>query len=83
MKTWTKFALVVWFIFQLSKVTFGQIADSSQTGIFKAGNWELNFSASIGNLNTSSKSSSSPMMILTHYSISNSALFPLTFLLMD
>ena len=59
MKTWTKFALVVWFTFHLSMVSLGQIVDSLQAGLFKAGNWELNFSASIGSLTTSSKSSSS------------------------
>lgn len=59
MKTSTKFTAVVCFSFQLSMVSLGQIVDSLQAGIFKAGNWELNFSASIGNLTTSSKSSSS------------------------
>ncbi|SRR3972149_2759739 len=57
MNTFTKFALVVCLIFQLSVITFGQVDDSLQTGIFKKGDWELNFSASIGNLTTTSKSS--------------------------
>lgn len=50
MKTFTKFAVVIWMTFQLSYITFGQVDDSTKTGIFKKGNWELNFSASIGNL---------------------------------
>lgn len=59
MKIFTKVAAVICLFFQFSIMSLGQVADSIQTGIFKKGNWELNFSASIGNLTTSRSSSSS------------------------
>lgn len=60
MKTFSKLA-VVYMIFQFSALILAQVNDSSRTGIFKKGNWELNFSASIGNLTTTRSSSSSGM----------------------
>ena len=61
MKTFSKFAAVVCMIFQFTALTLAQVDDSSRTGIFKKGDWELNFSASIGNLTTTRSSSSSGM----------------------
>lgn len=61
MKTFSKFAVVVCMILQFTALTFAQIDDSSRIGIFKKGNWELNFSASIGNLTSTRSSSSSGM----------------------
>jgi len=59
MKTFSKFAAVVCMIFQFSTGTLAQVNDSSLAGIFNKGDWELNFSASIGNLTTTRSSSSS------------------------
>lgn len=59
MNTFTKWAAVVCLLFQLSVISFGQAENSLQTGIFKEGNWELNFSASLGNLTNTRSSSSS------------------------
>jgi hypothetical protein len=58
MKTFSKFVAVGCMIFQFSAVTLAQVDDSSRTGIFNKGDWELNFSAGIGDLTSSSKSSS-------------------------
>ena len=61
MKTFSKFAAIICMIFQFSALTLAQVDDSSRTGIFNKGDWELNFSASIGNLTTTRSSSSSGM----------------------
>lgn len=45
--------------FQLNMISFGQVMEDSANVIFHKGSWELNFSASIGNLTTSTSSSSS------------------------
>ncbi len=58
MKILTNVIVVICLFFQFSVMSLGQVDDSTQTGIFKKGNWELNFSASIGNI-TSSRSSTS------------------------
>lgn len=58
MNTFTNCTVVVCLFLQLNVISFGQVDDSLQSGIFKNGDWELNFSASIGNL-TSTRSSSS------------------------
>jgi len=59
MKTVVVLFQFVYLFFLFNNFSFGQVQEDFSNAIFHAGNWELNFSASIGNLNTSSKSSSS------------------------
>ncbi len=59
MKTVTALVSFICLFLQLNNVSYGQIQDDSTKVIFHKGCWELNFSASIGNLTTSTSSSSS------------------------
>ena len=56
MNTFINRAVVVCLFLQLNGISFAQVDNSLQTGIFKKGDWELNFSASIGNLTSSQTS---------------------------
>lgn len=56
MKTFTKAEIVFLSAFFISSFNYGQTDDSTQAVIFNKGDWELNFSVSIGNL-TSTRSS--------------------------
>lgn len=52
MKTFSIFVSLVCLIFQLNVNILGQVMEDSANAIFHKGNWELNFSASIGDLTT-------------------------------